>query len=122
MKEQVLKTYIHKGTIIEVDFPFSQDPAKSKRRPSLVLWADSYQREFILAFITTKWLDKKETGDIHISTNETGFNQTGLVKDSKIKITKLITLSRNKLVARYGILTKEMVNRINKEILRVFEL
>lgn len=113
---------ITKGTIVEVDFPFSQDLAKSKRRPALILWTDKHQKDFILAFITTKWLDRKETGDVHIKKFDTGFSKTGLVTDSKIKITKLVSLSRNKLLAKYGMLTGEMLDRVNKEIRNVFEV
>ena len=120
MKESAGKVNIAKGTIVEVDFPFSQDPAKSKRRPALILWGDKYQRDFILAFITTKWLERKETGDVHIKKSDSGFLQTGLVTDSKIKVTKLVSLSRNKLLAKYGLLTNEMLERVNKEIKNVF--
>ena len=120
MKESISRVSIIKGTIVEIDFPFSQDPAKSKRRPALILWLDKYQKDFILAFITTKWLDKKETGDIDIRKLDTGFSQTGLVTDSKIKVTKLVSLSRNKLLAKYGILTNEMMEKVNKEIKNVF--
>ena len=122
MKEQVTRTLIYKGTIVEVDFPFSQDPSRSKKRPSLILWSDKFQRDFILAFITTKWLDKKETGDVHIKKEDSGFSQTGLVTDSKIKLTKLVSLSRNKLLAKYGAMTKEMLNKVDKEIINVFGL
>lgn len=119
MKGSIIKI-VTKGTIVEIDFPFSQDPAKSKRRPALVLWTDKFQRDFILAFITTKWLDRKETGDIHIKKSDSGFPSTGLVTDSKIKVTKLVSLSSNKLLAKYGTLTKEMIERVNREIKSVF--
>ena len=122
MKESASKVNIAKGIVVEVDFPFSQDPAKAKRRPALILWTDKYQRDFILAFITTKWLERKETGDVHIKKSDSGFSQTGLVTDSKIKVTKLVSLSRNKLLAKYGLLTNEMLERVNKEIKNVFSV
>ena len=122
MNESANKVNITKGTVVEVDFPFSQDPAKSKRRPALILWTDKYQRDFILAFITTKWLERKETGDVHIKKSDSGFSRTGLVTDSKIKVTKLVSLSRNKLLAKYGLLTNEMLERVNKEIKNVFSV
>ena len=121
MKETINKA-ITKNTIVEVDFPFSQDPAKSKRRPALILWTDKYQRDFIVAFITTKWLERKEAGDVYIKRSDSDFSQTGLITDSKIKVTKLISLSRNKLLAKYGVLTNEILERVNKEIKNVFNV
>src|SRR3989338_5099023 len=111
---------IDKGTIVEIDFPFSDDLHRSKTRPALVLWADKDQNEFILAFITTKWLETKESGDIHINKNDAGFKVTGLVKDSKIKVTKLTSLSKNMLRAKYGTLTKEMLHMVDDELVKIF--
>jgi len=122
MKEPAYKSIISKGTIVEVDFPYSEDPTKSKKRPSLVLWSDKSQRDFILAFITTRWIDKKEDRDVHLSKKEHGFAQTGLMTDSKIRLTKLCTLSRNRLTAKYGMLTDEMLNRVIKELKSIFEI
>lgn len=113
---------IDKGTIVEIDFPFSDDPHRSKKRPGLVLWSDEEQKEFILAFITTKWLEAKEPGDIHINKNDAGFGLTGLVKDSKIKATKLTSLSRNMLRAKYGTLTKDLLHKVDDQLIKIFRL
>ena len=111
---------LYKGMIVESLFPYVDDSTKIKLRPSLIIWADNLKKIYILAFIGSKHLSEREQGDVIINKNDINFNKTGLIKDSKIKLSRLATLSRERITGGYGVLSKEMTNTVNKEIIRLF--
>lgn len=122
MSQRALKKkIISKGTIIEIDFPYVDDFSRSKKRPGLVLWSDKESNSFLIAFITSN-LSEPSEGDFIIKKSDKGFNKTGLIKDSRIKLTKLITLSRDRISAKFGILPEETIKKINKELIKVLKL
>lgn len=111
---------LQKGDIVATDFPFAEDPSKSKRRPALILWTDKLNELFVLAFMGTKQIEIKEEGDILINKKDPEFNQTGLVRDSKIKLTRLSTQVRENIKKIYGSVPKKTIEEINKEIINLF--
>lgn len=83
---------IARGDIVLVPFPFT-DLSTTKRRPAVVLWADPEQADLLLAFISSRQIGRRAVGDIPLLPEHPEFSQTGLVEPSKIRTTKLVTLS-----------------------------
>ena len=83
---------IARGDVVLVPFPFS-DLSSTKRRPAVVLLVDSNHADFLLAFISSQRLRAHEIGDVSLLPTHPEFRQTGLAVPSKIRTTKLVTLS-----------------------------
>jgi mRNA interferase MazF len=83
---------IARGDLVLVPFPFS-DLSAAKRRPAVVLWAHPARVDFLLAFISSQGLRAHEVGDIPLLPTHPEFSLTGLAAPSKIRTTKLVTLS-----------------------------
>ena len=83
---------IARGDVVLVPFPFS-DLSASKRRPAVVLWAHPARVDFLLAFISSERLRAHEVGDVPLLPTHPEFGNTGLAAASKIRATKLVTLS-----------------------------
>jgi mRNA-degrading endonuclease toxin of MazEF toxin-antitoxin module len=76
-----------------VPFPFT-DLSTAKRRPAVALWVDQAQRDFTLAFISSQHVSRLSAGEVVLLPTHPEFPLTGLSMVSKIRATKLVTLSR----------------------------
>jgi mRNA interferase MazF len=85
-----------RGDIVLVLFPFT-DLSTTKRRPAVVLWADPTQADFTLAFISSQRMGSVGVGEAAVMPSHPEFSLTGLSTPSKIRATKLVTLSRTLL-------------------------
>jgi len=92
---------IARGDVVLVPFPFS-DLSTTKRRPAVVLWAHPAREDFLLAFISSQRLRADEVGDVRLLPTHPEFSLTGLAAPSKIRTTKLVTLSGTLLTRWLG--------------------
>jgi mRNA interferase MazF len=83
---------IGRGDIVLVSFPFT-DLSTTKRRPAVVLWADPGRADFVLAFVSSRDIRHSGVGEVPVLPNHPEFSLTGLSSASKIRTTKLVTLS-----------------------------
>jgi len=111
---------MEKGDIVLVKFPFT-DISSKKLRPALIIAGESKFKDFILAFITTQF-DQKEEYDVFLTTNSKDFKQTGLKKESILKLNKLTTLNKRMIVGKIGSLTKELMNQINDNLRNLLKI
>lgn len=100
------------GEVILIPFPFS-DRNAAKRRPVLVLSTCDRFGDFLAAAITSQ------------SGHEDGFSfsrddlaEGELPKASWVRVTKLYTLNRECVVARFGSFTPVVFARVRKELCR----
>jgi mRNA-degrading endonuclease toxin of MazEF toxin-antitoxin module len=84
---------VARGDIVLVAFPFT-DLSQTKRRPAVVLWAAPTQTDFTLAFISSQQIGQIAVGETAVLPTHPEFSLTGLAVPSKIRATKLVTLSR----------------------------
>lgn len=87
---------VARGDVVLVPFPFT-DLSTSKRRPAVVLWADPGQGDFTLAFVSSQHAHRIEIGEVPVLPLHPEFGLTGLSAPSKVRTTKLVTLSRSLL-------------------------
>ena len=86
---------VGRGDVVLVPFPFT-DLSSTRRRPAVVLCADLAQIDFTLAFVSSR-IDRMGIGEIALLPTHPEFALTGLSVASKIRATKLVTLSRDLL-------------------------
>lgn len=104
---------IARGDIVLVAFPFT-DLSETKRRPAVVLWADPAQTDFTLAFVSSRQISQVSVGETAILPTHPEFSLTGLSVPSKIRATKLVTLTGGLLtrwIGRLGPLLTADVDR-----------
>ena len=79
-----------------VVFPFT-DLTSTKLRPAVVLHAAPDQQDFVLAFVSSRGIGRHLPGDVAVLPTHPEFHVTGLLTPSRIRTTKLVTLSRRLL-------------------------
>ena len=112
---------IARGDVVLVQFPFT-DLSATKRRPAVVLWADSAQADFTLAFITSRHVGPSGVGEVALLPAHPEFSLTGLSVPSKIRATKLVTLSRALLRRRLGRLGSRLTADLDRALVAALNI
>jgi mRNA interferase MazF len=110
---------IARGDIVLVPFPFS-DLSPAKRRPAVVLWAHPARVDFLLAFISSQRFRDREVGDVPLLSTHPEFSLTGLAAPSKIRTTKLVTLSGALLRRWLGRLGPLLIADLDRALVTAF--
>jgi mRNA interferase MazF len=99
---------MRKGDIVLIPFPFT-DLSGAKNRPALLLI--NSDDDITVAFITSQlsWTDK---GNIEIEPS----SSNGLKKTSLIRLSKIMTLSKDLVIGKLGELSEEDIKKINREL------
>jgi mRNA interferase MazF len=98
-----------KYSIVAVAFPFSDNYTETKIRPVLCLTnAIGKYEEIIVCYITSKIPYEKLLSDIEIKKSEIGFENTGLLHSSTIRLHKLMTISQHEILGSLGTLPKNL--------------
>lgn len=63
-----------------------------------------------------------ELDEFAIAKHDEEFMQTGLKTDSKVRVTRIITLGRNLILRKISRLGKKLTNKLNQILIRAFEL
>lgn len=103
-----------KGDIVLVPFPFT-DLSSKKRRPALVLLSGDL--DIVLAFITTKLFYEEEFSIVVESSDE-----TGLKKQSLIRLDKLVTLDKELVIGRLGKIPDSKLSEVNQKMVQLYRL
>jgi mRNA-degrading endonuclease toxin of MazEF toxin-antitoxin module len=107
------------GTIV-TPFPFT-DLSTSKRRPAIIISKDNEQNaDVIVAYISSKITGQILETDYLLKTSNQDFNNTGLLKDSIIKLNKLVTIDKNLFTGELGFVSKEIFDEILIKLKKVF--
>lgn len=105
---------MNKGEIVLVPFPFS-DLSGNKNRPAVILI--NSDDDVTVCFITTqlKW---DSEFDIIIEPSDLN----GLKKTSLLRLSKLATLDKDLIIGRLGNLDPQIINLINKNLIKLLQL
>ncbi len=112
---------LSKGDIVLVQFPFS-DLSQTKLRPALVLAVSSNIDEITLCFISSQKVQSISFDEFIIAKSDDEFSQTGLKTDSKVRVTRIITLERKLILRKIGKLSKQQMNQLNQTLITAFKL
>ena len=105
-----------RGTIILTLFPFT-DLTSSKRRPAVVISKYSkYKTDVIVAFISSMIPDEISETDLLFESKRKDFNDSGLKKDSVIKLDKLATLNKLLFSGELGVVNSDTLTEMDKRL------
>jgi mRNA interferase MazF len=105
-----------RGDVVLVPFPFS-DRSDAKLRPAVVLWSDPAGADALLAFVTSRDVGRAEFGGVALLPTHPEFPGTGLATASRIRTTKLVTVSRA-LVRRWlGRLGPQLIADLDRALI-----
>src|ERR1041384_1647050 len=110
---------VARGDVVLVAFPFT-DLSQTKRRPAVVLWAAPTQTDFTLAFISSQQIGQIAVGETVVLPTHPEFSLTGLSVPSKIRVTKLVTLSRTLLTRWLGRIGPLLTADVERALIAAF--
>ncbi|MCP4458836.1 MAG: type II toxin-antitoxin system PemK/MazF family toxin [Cytophagales bacterium] len=105
---------MEKGDLILIPFPFT-DLTGNKTRPTLVLAFGKL--DVTVAFVSTQLKWKEET-DILLESNE----ETGLKKNSLIRLSKIATIDKNMALGRLGVISNSLIQKVNENLKAILDL
>jgi mRNA interferase MazF len=106
-----------KGKIVLIPFPFT-NLTTTKLRPALVIFEG--EKDFVVAFISSRLTRKPTPTDIIINENHPEFKQTGLKLPSIIKLDKVATISKDLILGEIGEIGAKLIKEISKKITEVY--
>lgn len=112
---------VSRGDIVLVNFPFT-DLSQTKLRPAVVLWASSTDSDVTLCAITSQNVNKLTSGEFLRAQSDPEFSDTGLRVLSKVRVNRIITLSRQLVVRRLGGLGIQYIQVLKTTMIQVFQL
>jgi mRNA interferase MazF len=112
---------LNKGDIVLVQFPFS-DLSQTKLRPALVLAASKSINEITLCFISSQNIQSLSSDEFAIVKSDNDFAKTGLKTDSKVRVTRIITLEHKLIVRKLGKLSERQIELLDQTLKQAFNL
>lgn len=109
---------ISPGDIILVPFPFT-DLTNQKIRPALVLTVIGH--DIIIAAISSQLNNKSWPSDHDIVEGDPDFSATGLKVNSRINLSKLVTIESRIIIGQLGILKTKHLRQISKKLAKLFD-
>ena len=105
---------MNRGTIVLTKFPFT-DLTASKRRPGIIVSGKiSDNNDVIIAFISSVIPPELRETDYRLTPQHKDFANTGLKKESVIKLDKLATVNRSVITGELGSVSAETIAEIDK--------
>jgi mRNA interferase MazF len=113
---------VRKGDIVLVNFPFSDDFSQAKPRPAVILWVSPTGNDVTFCAITSQGLNQLFPEDIPILPTDPEFPMTGLRVPSKIRTTRIATLTKDLVIKRFGKLGPQQIKLLNTRIVEMLQL
>ncbi|MGD0252663.1 MAG: type II toxin-antitoxin system PemK/MazF family toxin [Verrucomicrobiota bacterium] len=114
---------MNKWDVVLVGYPFSS-LLVTKIRPAVIVSPDAYHQkgEDILVILVTSNTSRQSPHDIIVTTAHPEFKQTGLRKDSAIRVSKIMTLEKSKVQHVLGKLGASLSAEVERELRAFLEL
>jgi mRNA interferase MazF len=112
---------VTKGDIVLVKFPFS-DLSQTKPRPAVILWVNPAGDDITLCAITSQNIDQLSVEDIPLLPTDPEFFSTGLRVPSKIRTTRITTLTKQLVIRKFGGLGTQQIQVLNEKLIEMLQL
>jgi mRNA interferase MazF len=112
---------VSKGDIVLIKFPFS-DLSDAKPRPAVILWVNPTGNDVTLCSITSQNVDQLSPEDLPILLTDPEFSLTGLRVPSKIRTTRIATLTKQLVIRRFGKLGSQQMQQLNQKLAKMLDL
>jgi mRNA interferase MazF len=111
-----------KGTIVLVRFPFT-DFSSIKRRPAIIISKENEnKKDVIAAFISSVIPESISSFDIMLQQNDCDFCDTGLHKNSVVRLDKIMTIDKDLITGEIGALPNKYFTEMDNKLRIVFGL
>lgn len=110
-----------KGDVVLVEFPFT-DLSQTKLRPAIVLCVNLHLNEITLCFISSQNVSRLSTDELALSVTDSDFPKTGLRVSSKVRVTRITTVTKQSVIRRLGCLGTQHLRQLNICLLHAFQL
>jgi mRNA interferase MazF len=114
---------MNKWDVVLLSYPFT-DLQASKVRPAAVISPDSYHQtgQDALFILITSNVERRWAHDLIVDTSHPEFAQTGLRRESAIRVSKIVTLSKTLVIKTIGSLGPRLSLDVEKELRLFLEL
>jgi mRNA interferase MazF len=112
---------VDKGDIVLVKFPFT-DLSQAKPRPAVILWVNPTGDDITLCAITSQNVDQLSLEDIPLLPTDPEFSGTGLRVPSKIRTTRIATLTKQLAIRKFGNLGTQQMRVLNEKLIEMLRL
>jgi len=106
------------GEVVIVPFPFS-DLSGTKRRPVLILSTEDYNsktEDIIICGVTSNL----KNSDYSVLFDNDNLVQGNIPARSRIKVDKLFTIEKSKVVKKVAVVSDEVLNNVKNEMIKLF--
>lgn len=110
---------LQKGDLVLLPFPFT-DLTATKLRPAVILWTNNI--DVTVCFISSQNLDKISPEEFIIESTYPEFKETGLKVNSKVIVSKIVTIQKNLIRRKLGYLGHEYLSQLNQCLRNTFQL
>jgi mRNA interferase MazF len=112
---------LSKGDIVLVPFPFT-DFSQTKLRPALVLHTDASKNEITLCFITSQNMSHVDSNEFLLNETDPEFGNTGLKLPSKVRVSRIVTVTNQLIQRRLGRLSSAQLQQLNTCLIKILDL
>jgi mRNA interferase MazF len=112
---------VSKGDIVLVQFPFS-DLSQTKLRPAVILWINPVGNDVTLCAVTSQKVDQLSPEDIPLLPTDPEFSNTVLRVSSKVRTTRMATLTKQLVIRRFGSLGTQQIQLLNEKLTEMLQL
>ena len=110
-----------KHSIVLVPFPFD-DMSASKVRPALCLTNSiGYYNHIVIAFISSNLNQNPLKTDVVIRETTPGWNESGLIVNSVIKLHKIVTIPKTLVKRKLGSINKQLQDEVREKLDLLFD-
>lgn len=108
---------MNKWDVVLVGYPFSS-LLVTKVRPAVIISPDAYHKrgDDILVVLITSNTTRQSQHDIIVTTTHPEFKQTGLRKESAIRVSKIMTLEKSKVQHVLGKLGANLIAEVERQL------
>jgi mRNA interferase MazF len=113
-----------RGDVVIVNFPFTDQPTK-KRRPAVVVQADTYNRlitKTVIAMVTGNLARKNDPAHLFVDPATPDGGSSGLRMPSLVSCNNLFTVDQEDLISMLGHLSHTLEQQLNDCLKAALEL
>ena len=110
-----------KGDVVLAQFPFT-DLSQVKLRPAIVLQSSQLKDEITICFVSSQKVNQLAEDEFALLDTDLEFANTGLRISSKIRVTRIVTLSRQLIPKRLGQLGTTQIQILNAKFKKSFQI
>lgn len=114
---------MNRWDVILLRYPFTHQQV-TKVRPAVVISPDVYHQKGadVLVVLITSNITRNSPHDIIVNSGHPEFQKTGLLKDSAIRVSKIMTLEKTAIHSPIGKLGPQLITLVERELRAFLEL